>query len=168
MAFTFNGNTPGAITYNGNQVQTLVYNGVVVWEYAVSVTYTGACGNQKISSDPTFTLSTSGAKPVYTAGTYKYTLTIPYQKTVGDPFGVQAYLIPVLRDSNGNTIKEWGDQLINGTSGTDVRYMGLSWESTTWLGNASSYSLYIDCTGGNKDNVKYPSGYNITLTAKNT
>ena len=168
MAFQFDGNTPGVITYNGNQVQTLVYNGVTVWEYAVSVTYTGACGGQKISAEPTFTLSTSNASPVYTAGTYTYTLKIPYQKTMSDAFSVAAYIIPSLRDSSGNVIKSWDSMMLDVSKGTDVRYKTMQWTSTTWLGNASTYKVYIDSSGANKDNIKYPSGYNITLTAKNT
>jgi len=148
-------------------VQTLVYNGVTVWEHVVTVVYSKACANQKISEEPTFTLTTASPRPIYTAGTYTYTLKIPYQKTISDTFSTQAYLAPVVKDASGNTIKSWSNQMINGTKGTDVRYMTLNWTSTTWLGNAEKYSVQIDRSGGNSNNVKYPSGYNITLTATN-
>lgn len=168
MAFTFNGNIPGAIKFNGNDVKKLIYNGVTVWVHDITVLYEKACAGQKINTDPSFTLTTTATSPAYGSGPFQYTLKIPYQKTTSTAFTNQAYLTPTLKNSSGDTVQTWSRQLINATSGVDVRYMTLTWTSDTWLGEETSFTLSIDATGSNGDLVRYPSGYSITLTATNT
>lgn len=167
MPFTFNGNVPQKITYNGSTVKKLTCNGVTVWAYEITVNYSGACDNKKLGDKPTYTLTTSNASPVYAEGTYTYTLKIPYCKTTTTEFGPQAYVVPYLRDASGNNVKTWSAQQLDGSYGVDVRYLTLEWTSTTWLGEAASYSLYLDRSGGNYTYVMFPSGHNITLTATN-
>lgn len=167
MAFTFNGNIPGAIKFNGNDVKKLIYNGVAVWVRDITVVYEKACAGQKIETDPTFTLTATSTSLAYGSGTYRYTLKIPYQKTTSSAFNNQAYLTPTLKNSSGGTVKTWERRLLNATSGVDVRYVTLTWTSDTWLGEEDSYVLSIASSGYNGDLVRYPSGYNITLTATN-
>ena len=167
MPLTYSGTTPKVITYNGANVKTVVCNGVTVWAYEITVNYAGACDNKKLGDKPTYTLTASNASPVYVDGTYTYTLTIPYSKTTSEEFGAQAYVVPYLRDASGNNVKTWSAQQLDGSYGVDVRYLTLEWTSTTWLGEADSYTLYLDRSGGNYNFVKFPSGYNITLTATN-
>lgn len=167
MAFNFNGNPPSAVNFNGSNVEALVYNGVTVWVHDITVVYSKACGGQRINTDPTVTLST--AKPIqsYGAGPYTYKLQIPYRKTISDVFDNQAYVTPTLKDASGNTVQTWSRQMLNGTKGTEVRFMTLTWTSDVWLGGAESYTLALDASGGNGSNVQYPSGQEFTLTATN-
>lgn len=167
MPLIVNGSTPGVIKYNGNNVSKFAYGGTIIWSQDVSVVYTAACSNQKINTNPSFTLTTSAPSPVYGSGTYEYVLKIPYKKTTSTAFSSQAYLKPELKSSNGSVVKSWEKKLTNGTAGVDVRYMTLSWTSTTWLGDASSYKLTITFSGGNGGNVQYPSDHDITLTMTN-
>lgn len=167
MPLTYSGSTPKVITYNGDVVKKVVCNGVTVWAYEITVTYSGACDNKKLGDKPTYTLTASNASPVYTDGTYTYTLKIPYCKTTSEEFGTQAYVVPYLKDARGNNVKTWSAQQFDGSYGWDVRYLTLEWTSDIWLGEAESYSLYLDRSGGNYDFVKFPSGHNITMTATN-
>lgn len=167
MGFTIDGNTPSEITYNGNDVTVVTYNGEVIWSKTVSIVYSGACDGGNVNTHRYVTLSPTSSPSNVGAGTYTYKIRIPYQKTTSATFTTQCYLCPVLQDANGNTIKDFGENLLNGTSGTTVRYLTLSWTSTTWYGNADSYTLYINSSGGNKTKVKYPSGYDMTFTCSN-
>ena len=158
---------PKLITYNGAAVSKVVCNGVTIWSCKVTVTYSGACDNARLDDKPTYTLTTSAASPVYTSGTYTYTLSIPYCKTTSTEFGPQAYVIPYLKDAKGNTVQSWSAQQLDGSYGVDVRYLTLKWTSTTWLGEATSYSLFLDKSGGNLKFVMFPSDCNITMIATN-
>lgn len=167
--FKFNGTIPKAIKYKGNNVKRVICNDVLVWVQDITVTYSGACDGGTVNAHRYVPLITNSTSEGYGLNNYTYTLVVPYKKTISDALTVPCYLVPVLQDANGNTVKDLGKHLMNLTKGVDVRYLTLTWTDSIWYGNASSYTLYINSSGSdNKDRIRYPEGYNMTFTCTNT